>query len=59
MKFPTLDRTLWPAVALLAALTAIFEFTNIDLRVQDAFYDFDKQRWLVDAKSPLPRMKCC
>lgn len=49
------DRTLWPAVLLLGVMLAVFEFTNIDVALQDHFYDFAQQRWLVDAKDPLWR----
>lgn len=51
-----LDRTLWPAVLLLAAVIALFELTGLDLAVQDRFYDFAAQRWIVDAAAPLGRL---
>jgi len=51
-----LDRTLWPAVVLLAATLALFEFTQLDLWVQDFFYDAAARRWLVDADGPLGRL---
>lgn len=50
------DRTLWPAVLLLAGTVALFELTNLDLIVQDQFYDFGRQRWLVDADNALGRL---
>jgi membrane-associated PAP2 superfamily phosphatase len=50
-----IDRTLWPAVLLLAAVIALFEFTNLDVALQDHFYDFSAQRWLVDAREPVGR----
>lgn len=50
-----LDRTLWPAVLLLAAAFALFEFTNADLALQDHFYDFANRRWIVDAREPVAR----
>lgn len=49
------DRTLWPAVALLAAAVALFELTDLDLAVQDRFYDFGDRRWIVDAEGPVGR----
>lgn len=49
------DRTLWPAVALLGATVAFFELTNADVAVQDRLYDFAAHRWLIDAHAPLPR----
>jgi len=49
------DRTLWPAVALLGATFAFFELTNADVAVQDRLYDFAADRWLIDAHASLPR----
>jgi len=58
MKFRPvgLDRTLWPAVLLFAATFAIFEFTNVDLWMQDHFYDFSRRRWIVDADDSWGRL---
>jgi membrane-associated PAP2 superfamily phosphatase len=50
------DRTLWPAVGLLAAALALFELTGLDLAVQDRFYDFAAHRWAVDADNPLGKL---
>lgn len=50
-----LDRTLWPAVGVLAGVLALFEFTNLDLWVQDHFYAEATGRWLVDARAPAGR----
>lgn len=50
------DRSLWPAVLLLVAVVALFEFTPLDLRLQDHFYDFDSHRWIVDARNPAGRV---
>lgn len=50
-----LDRTLWPAVLALAGALALFEFTNIDLALQDRFYDFAQHRWIVDGNEPVGR----
>lgn len=50
-----LDRTLWPAVLLLAGVLALFEFTNVDLALQDHFYDFARHRWIVDGNEPVGR----
>lgn len=50
-----LDRTLWPAVLLLTGALALFEFTNVDLALQDHFYDFAQQRWIVDGNEPVGR----
>jgi len=51
-----LDRTLWPALLLLGGALAVFEFTELDLALQDRFYDFAHQRWLVDATDALGRL---
>lgn len=50
-----LDRTLWPAVIALVAVMALFEFTELDLAVQDRLFDFGTKRWAVDAQDPLGR----
>ena len=49
------DRSLWLAVFLLAATIALFEFTSIDLALQDRFFDFAGGRWRVDATNPVWR----
>lgn len=51
-----LDRTLWPAVLLLAAVLGVFELTGLDLAVQDRFYDFTARRWFVDKEEPVGRL---
>jgi membrane-associated PAP2 superfamily phosphatase len=51
-----MDRTLWPAVALLLVLFGLFEITGIDLWVQDHCYNFNTGGWLVDARAALPRL---
>lgn len=51
-----MDRTLWPALAALVGLFLLFEFTSIDLWIQDWFYDFSAKAWLVDDRAPLPRL---
>lgn len=50
------ERSLWPAVALLVAAFAFFELTNADLALQDRLYDFAAHRWLIDAHAQLPRV---
>lgn len=51
-----MDRTLWPALAGLAGCFLLFEFTSLDLWVQDAFYDFSARAWRVDDQAPVPRL---
>lgn len=50
-----LDRTLWPAVLLLVGTLALYEFTNVDLWLQDHCYDFATRRWIVDGNEPVGR----
>ncbi|MCB1106153.1 MAG: phosphatase PAP2 family protein [Cephaloticoccus sp.] len=50
------DRLLWVALASLAGVILWFEFTDLDLRVQDRLYDFAHQRWVVDGNEPVGRL---
>lgn len=47
---------LWPALTALAAALALFEFSALDLAVQDRLYDFNAGRWLVDGREPVGRL---
>lgn len=49
-------RPFWITVGLLAGVLALFEFTNLDLALQDHFFNFATRRWLVDAKEPWGRL---
>lgn len=51
-----LDRTLGPAALVLAGVLALFESTGLDLWVQDRFYDFAAQHWIVDAQDAAGRL---
>lgn len=53
---PPSSPRLWPALAALAAGLALFEFTELDLAVQDRLYDFAANRWLVDGNEPVGRL---
>ncbi len=33
-----------------------FEQTDLDIYIQNFFYDFDKHQWLIDERSPMPRL---
>lgn len=55
-RAPGTHRSLWITLALLAGALALFEFTELDLALQDRFYNFDTRRWLVDEKAPLGRL---
>lgn len=50
------DRTLWPAVLLLAGVLGLFEWTHLDLALQDRFFNFATGRWWVDATNPAARV---
>jgi membrane-associated PAP2 superfamily phosphatase len=50
------DRTLWPAVLALVAVIILFELTELDLGLQDHFYDADARRWVVDADNAAGRL---
>jgi len=47
---------LWPAAGLLVAAFILFEFTGLDLLVQDSLYDFANHRWLIDSRNPAFRL---
>lgn len=49
-------RSPWVTLGLLAGVLALFEFTPLDLALQDNFYDFAQRRWAVDAAAPLGRL---
>ncbi len=49
------DWTLWTAGLLLVGSLALFEFTRLDLWVQDHFYDEATRRWLVDDTESMGR----
>ena len=53
-------RRRWTAVMLsalaLAVVVAVFEVSDLDLRVQDRLFDFDAGRWVVDANAPAGRL---
>lgn len=52
---PNLKRIFLPA-ALLAASLVLFEFSGIDLWLQDQFFNADQQRWLVEKKAWFPKL---
>ncbi len=55
-RYSRLDVTLWPVLFLLVALFAVFAKSDLDLLVQDWFYDFAAGHWVVDGKSSLGRL---
>ncbi len=40
---------------LLLAVIAMFEWSSMDLSVQDRFYDWDLHRWMIDRHEPVLR----
>ncbi len=51
-----MDRTFWLSIVILLTVFGFFEITNADLWVQDHFYNFTSNAWLVDAKAKLPHV---
>ena len=43
------------SILALAAVLAVFDQTDLDLRVQDRFFDFSAGRWLINTGEPLKR----
>ncbi len=50
-----IERSFWPGWVLLAVVLAVAELTNVDLWLQDHFFDFRTETWLVNARAPVPR----
>lgn len=46
----------WTSVAGLIGALLVFELTPLDLLLQDCFYDFARQSWLVDGREPWGRL---
>src|SRR6188768_3708221 len=44
------------SLGLLAGAMALFQFTNLDVRVQDHIYDFANHRWPLEKQDTLPRI---
>jgi len=51
-----IDSSLWSAVGLLVLVFLIFEYTELDLAVQDKCYNFETRTWVVDGESAPPRL---
>jgi hypothetical protein len=47
---------IWFAIGLLILSILIFEFTSIDLIIQNQFYDFSSLEWALDKKSICPKI---
>lgn len=43
-------------LGLLAAALALFQFTNLDIKVQDQIFDFANHRWPISKQDALPRV---
>ena len=46
-----LDRTLWPAIIVLAGSLVLFQCTGLDLTLQDRIYNFSERRWTLPRDS--------
>ncbi len=51
-----MNRTLIPAIIVLAVTFLIFENSNLDLTLQDNFYHFDTGTWLVTKEMRIPHL---
>jgi membrane-associated PAP2 superfamily phosphatase len=49
-------RAIWITLAWLAGSLTLFELTNLDLALQDRFFNFETKQWLVDEKAPVGRL---
>jgi membrane-associated PAP2 superfamily phosphatase len=49
-------RAFWITLLLLGAVLALFELTDLDLRLQDRFFNFETRRWVVDEREPVGRL---
>ena len=38
---------------LLIAVIALFQFTNLDILIQNFFYNFESKSWLIDKNEPI------
>ncbi|XPV68050.1 MAG: phosphatase PAP2 family protein [Halarcobacter sp.] len=43
-------------IVLLLITLAIFQFTQLDIYVQEFFYDFESKSWLIDKKEPILKL---
>lgn len=50
------NRPLWITLGLLALSFALFELTDVDLALQDRFFNFETRRWVIDEKDPTGRL---
>lgn len=50
-----IEQSLGPALLALGAAFALFEFTSLDLAIQDRLFDFQRGVWLVDGRDPTGR----
>jgi membrane-associated PAP2 superfamily phosphatase len=47
---------IWFAIGLLILSILVFEFTSIDLIIQNQFYDFSSLEWALDKKAFIPKL---
>jgi len=52
----TVGRWVWFTLVVLVVTLVFFECTDVDLRLQQLFYDPSSRSWLVDGNAPLPRL---
>jgi membrane-associated PAP2 superfamily phosphatase len=51
-----MQRSLIPSVILLVAIFFLFEYTSIDMLIQEHFYDFKSAFWMIDKHQAIPRL---
>lgn len=51
-----MDRTLRLSIIVLCEVFFLFEFSGVDLWIQDHLYSFSNRQWLIDANDPIPRL---
>lgn len=47
------DRAVLLTIMLLIMTMVLFEFTNLDIIIQDLFYNFESGKWMISRKDPL------
>ncbi len=49
----SINRQIWITVFLLIATILFFEYTNVDIALQNYFYNFETHKWLLDRDEPI------
>ncbi len=54
-KIKKIDRLIFIDIALILLTLALFNYTNIDVAIQNHFFDFETKTWLFDCAEPIKR----